>query len=179
MSTDAHVPDAGQHRGLACNKHHTQPNSVHEHQRPPSITWAAGEACAHQRVTTNHRKGLSWHCPKSSLWNTFSARPPARVPRSRRTEPESPIWLRGRNRLNIWVHSVDSAEEARCVTPTTTAACSAISGPTIRVGSCTSRTTTVTPGCCARVQTPTAPLRGNSHLFNTHYYQLTTASCIR
>ena len=38
-------------------KHHnTQPNSVHEHQRPPSITWAAGEACAHQRATTNHRK---------------------------------------------------------------------------------------------------------------------------
>ena len=35
---------------------------------------------------------------------------------TRRTEPESPIWLRGRNRLNIWVHSVDSAEEARCVT---------------------------------------------------------------
>ena len=60
-------------------KHHnTQPTSVHEHQRPPSITWAAGEACAHQRATTNHRKGLSWHCPKSSLWKTFSARPPAR-----------------------------------------------------------------------------------------------------
>ena len=28
----------------------------------------------------------------------------------------TPIWLRGRNWLNIWVHSVDSAEEARCVT---------------------------------------------------------------